>query len=99
VEGEAVELLFAGDVLDGLAGEAALDEGVVVRLLLGREGAVGVGVQGGAGDSEGVEEEKERVAMRVCAQVGGRVELRGGAGESFAESEESCQLSVLSCQL
>jgi hypothetical protein len=29
VEGEAVELLLAGDVLDGLVGEAAADEGFV----------------------------------------------------------------------
>jgi hypothetical protein len=32
-EGEAVELLLAGDVLDGLVGEAAADEGVIGGLL------------------------------------------------------------------
>jgi hypothetical protein len=42
---------------------------VVRGLLLGSECAVVVGVQRGSGDSEGVEEEQERVAMGVGTQV------------------------------
>ena len=61
-EGEAVELLLAGDVLDGFVGEAAVDGGVVGGLLTGGEEAVGVGEVVGARDSERVEEEDEGVA-------------------------------------
>jgi hypothetical protein len=49
VEEQAVELLLAGDVLDGFVDEAAGDERFVGGGLLGGEGAVGVGVVGGAG--------------------------------------------------
>jgi hypothetical protein len=69
VQGQAVELLFAGDVLDGLVGHAALNCGFVGRLLDACEGAAGVGVIFGAGDPERVEEEDERVAGRVGAEV------------------------------
>ncbi len=44
-EREAVELLLAGNVLDGFAGEAAGDCGCVGSLFGGGEGAVGVGVE------------------------------------------------------
>ena len=69
-EGEAVEFLLAGDVLDWLVFEAASDEGVVGGLLGGREGAVGIGEEGGAGDVERVQEQEERVAGRFGAKVG-----------------------------
>ena len=95
VECEAVELLLAGDVLDGLVGEAAEDEALVMRLLVGREDAGWVGVELCAGDSECVQEQQQRVAGGAVAQVWGRVELGGGAGEGFAEGVVGCQLSVL----
>jgi len=44
-----------------------------------------------------VEEEDQGVAGCVGAQVGGRVELGGGAGEGGAEGVVSGQWSVLSC--
>ena len=49
VQGEAIELLFAGNVLDGFVGEAAEDEGFVGGLLGWREAVVGIGEEGGAG--------------------------------------------------
>jgi hypothetical protein len=70
VQGEAVELLPSGDVLDRLAGEAASDQGVEGGLLGEREDAVGVGVQRRAGDSKGVEEEMEGVAVGFGAKAG-----------------------------
>jgi hypothetical protein len=96
VEGERVELLFAGDVLDGFVDEAAANKGFVGGGLLGVEWEVGVGVVGGAGEAGGVEEKDERVAGSVGAEVGGRVELGSGAGEGGAEGGGSCQFSVLS---
>jgi hypothetical protein len=69
VEGEAVELLLTGDVLDGLVGEAAEDEAVVLRLLVRREAAGWVGVEFGARDAERVQEEQQRVAGGAVAQV------------------------------
>jgi len=95
VEGEAVELLLAGDVLDGLVDEAAGDCGFVGGLFGGGESAAGIGVKLGACDVERVQEQDERVAGGVGAEVGGRVELGGGAGEGFAEGVVSCQWSVL----
>src|ERR1035441_3571731 len=44
VERERIELLLAGDVLDGLAGEAAKDEVLVEGLLVEGEDAAGGGV-------------------------------------------------------
>src|ERR1039458_3360769 len=49
VERERIELLLAGNVLDGLVGEAAKDEALVAGLLIEGEYAAGVGVQGAAG--------------------------------------------------
>jgi len=42
-ECEPVELLLAGDVLDGFVGETAEDEAIVCGLLARSEGAIGVG--------------------------------------------------------
>lgn len=84
-EREAVELLLAGNVLDGFAGEAAGDCGCVGSLFGGGEGAVGVGVVGGAGQPRDVEQEGESVAVGVVAEIFTSVELRGGAGEGFAK--------------
>jgi len=67
---ETEELLLAGDVLDGLAGEASGDSGFVGGLLLRRDLAVRVGVVLRAGDAEGVQQEGERVAGGGVTQVG-----------------------------
>jgi len=100
LEGETIELLLAGDVLDGFVGEAAEDEVVVAGLLVRGEEARGVGVEFGAGDCEGVQQQQERVAVRVGAKVGRCVEPADRSGEGFTESRRgSGQGSVLSCQL
>ena len=70
VEGEAVELLLAGDVLDGLVGEAALDGDVVCSGFLGRELAAWVCIEGGAGETRGVQQEDERILRRGGVQLG-----------------------------
>lgn len=96
VEREAVELLLASDVLDGLVREAAENEAVVAGLLMGSERAVAVGVQRGARDSERVEKQKERVAVGIGAKIWRRVKLSGGAREGFAEGGRGgCQWLVL----
>ncbi len=96
VEREAVELLLAGDVLDGLVREAAENEAVVAGLLMGSERAVAVGVQRGARDSERVEKQQERVAVGISAKIWRRVKLSGGAREGFAEGGwGGCQWLVL----
>ena len=66
-EGVAVELLLAGDVLDGFVGEAAEDCGFVRDLLVGRQDAGWVGVEFGARDAERVQEEQQRVARGAIA--------------------------------
>ena len=100
VEREAVELAFAGDVLDGLVGEAAGDCSLVGGLFGGGEGAAGIGVKFGAGEAESVQEEDERVAGCVGAEIGGRVELGGGAGEGGAKAKwGGCQFSGLDCRV
>jgi hypothetical protein len=85
VEREAVEFLLAGNVLDGLVGDAAEDCGIVGGLLRGRERAVRVGVEGRSGHAGNVEEQQERVSGGIGAEVVRRVKLLGGAGEGFAE--------------
>ena len=85
VECDPVELLFAGDVLDGFVAEAPEDEAVVCGLLARSKGAVGVGVQRGARDSEGVQEQQQRIALCAGAKVRRRVELSSGAGEGLAD--------------
>lgn len=83
---EAVELLVAGDVLDGLAAEAAGDGGFVGGLVGGGEFAVRMGEEGGSGDVEDVEEEELGVATGLGEEVGVAGELGGGSGEGLAES-------------
>jgi hypothetical protein len=91
VEGQAVEFLLAGDVLDGLVGEAALDCGFVGEFFVRSQCAVGVGVEVGAGYPCNLKQEKQRVARRVGAEIRRRVKLGSGAGEGFAKSRRSCQ--------
>jgi hypothetical protein len=71
VERERIELLLAGDVLDGLVGEAAKDEALVAGLLVEGEDAAGVGVQRGAGDAQRVQQQQQRVAVRAVKRKPG----------------------------
>ncbi len=91
-EGEAEELLLAGDVLDGLVLQAAADGGLIGGRLFGRDGAVGIGVELRASDTERVKEQRERVAGSGIAQIG-----RGGQLDRSAveDGRGSWQLAVL----
>lgn len=80
LEGDAVEVLGAGDVLDGFEGEAAGEEGFVGGLVIGGEGSFGMGEEGGVGDVEGVEEEELGVACGVGLEVWVGCEAQGGCG-------------------
>jgi hypothetical protein len=82
---EAVELLLAGDVLDGLVLQAAGDEGVVVGLVLGGEFAVGMREEGDARELQGVEEEEFGVAGGGGVEVFISGELSCCGGEGFAK--------------
>jgi hypothetical protein len=92
---QAVELLLAGDVLDGLVGQASRDCRLVCGLLFGCELTIRIDVELRAGDAERVQQQRERIAGGCLTQIGRGFKLRGGAGE---DGRESCQLSVLSCQ-
>ena len=85
VEGEAVELLLAGDVLDGFVVEAAGDGCFVARGLFGGEGAFRVGEERRFCDVEGVEEEELGVAVGVGLEVLAAGERLRGSGEGLAE--------------
>lgn len=86
---EAVELLVAGNVLDGFVAEAASEALPVEGLLLRGELAGGVREERGAGDLERVEEKKLGVVAGLGAEVRVGVELVRGKGEGFAESHDS----------
>jgi len=85
-EVEAVELLVAGDVLDGLVEEAASEALLVEGLLLRGEFADGVGEEGGSGYMECVEEKEFGVATGLGVEMRVGVELMRGECEGFAES-------------
>jgi hypothetical protein len=85
VEEEAVELLLAGDVLDGLVLQAASDAGLITGLLLCGELACGVGEEGGAGNLQGVEKQELGVARGGCAEMLVVGELTGGGGDGLTE--------------
>jgi len=85
VEGEAVELLVADDVLDGFEGEAAGDGGFVTGGLVGGEFAVGVREKSCAGERCGLEEEEFGVAKGVVAKVVVCGESGGGGGDGLAK--------------
>ncbi len=84
--GRRVELALAGDVLDGLFGQAAIDGGVEGGLLLRRDGMIVGSEERGARDVEHVEEELGCLFACFGAQVGNFIELRDGAGQGRAES-------------
>ncbi len=83
---ETVELLLAGDVLDGFVAQAARDAVFVGGALAGGEFVIGVGDEGDARDLQGVEEEEFRVACRGVAEVLVAGELCSSNGESLAKS-------------
>lgn len=89
LEIEAVELLVAGDVLDGFVEEATGD-GVCVGALLGfSDRAFWMSEEVGSGDLEGVEEEELGVASGLGEEVDVAGELGGGCEEGLAESHDS----------
>ena len=67
---ERVELLLAGDVLDRLIGETALNQRVVRGLLRWREREFGFGELCGMGDSQRVAQQKRGIAGCTGAQIG-----------------------------
>ena len=81
VEEEAVKLLLAGDVLDGLVVQAAGDGVFVDGLLAGGEFSVGVGEERDAGDLQDVEEQEFGVASGVISKVRISDELCSSGGE------------------
>jgi hypothetical protein len=87
-EVEAEELLLAGDVLERLVAEAAVEERLVGGALLGREGTVGMSEEGGAVDLEEMEEQEFGVARGLLAEVRTCGEQGGGVGEGLAEVHE-----------
>ena len=62
---QAVELGLAGDVLDGLAGEAPLNQRVVTHRSLGVEHFIGVGDEEGAVALDEMEQERFRIETRT----------------------------------
>jgi hypothetical protein len=85
VEAETVELLPAGDVLDGLVVQAAGDGVFVDGLLAGGEFAVGVGQEGDAWDLQDVEEQQFGVASGVVSKVRTSDESCSSGGECLSE--------------
>ena len=85
VESEAVELLLARDVLDGLVAESAGDAAFVEGLLVRSEFLVGVSEESRSGDLEGVEEKKLSVAGGRGVEIRVSGELGGGSGNGLAE--------------
>ena len=82
-EGEAVELLLAGDVLERLVRGAAGDKGVVLREGDGVEIGFGMGEEPGAVAVERVGEEGFCIAAGI-----GRGQVGGGFGDGFAEGHK-----------
>ena len=99
VEGEAVELLLAGDVLDGFVVQAARDGLFRRRCVGGGEFAVGMGDEGDAGDLQGVEEEEFGVAIGSGVEVRVAGELCCGYGEGFAECHGGQRVLLASDQV
>jgi hypothetical protein len=85
VESEAIELLLACDVLDGLVAESAGDAAFVEGLLVRGELVVGVSDESSSGDLESVEEKKFSVACGCGAEMRVGGELGEGSGNSLAE--------------
>ncbi len=69
-EGERVELLLAGDVLDRLVLEAAGDGGFISLTIQRSESAIGIRMELCAGDAERVQQQGKRVPRGIRAQIG-----------------------------
>lgn len=85
-EEEAVKLLLAGDVLDGLVVQAAADGVCIGGLLLCCELAHGMGEEGDTGNLQGVEEQEFGVAAGLIAEMLACGELCSGFDEGLRES-------------
>jgi hypothetical protein len=83
VEREAVELLNAGEVLQGFVGGAALGEGLELGVGVWGEGFVGVGHEPGAVAGEQMQDE----GFGVAAGDAG-----GGLGDGFAEGHAETRI-------
>jgi hypothetical protein len=80
-ESESEELLLAGDVLDGLAAEPALDDGLISGKLFRREHAIWMCEQGSAVDVKNVQQQQLRIALGVGAKSG----INGNLVRSLSE--------------
>jgi hypothetical protein len=95
-EVEAIELLMAGDVLDGLLGDATLNGVGEGGLLGGGERTIWFGVELGSGDVEGVEQEQQGIALGGAIRGRDGFELRGGGaqgvwGMDYGDSDSASQ--------
>lgn len=84
VKRKTVELLCAGDVLDGLVVEAACNRGLIGDLLIGGQAAVGIGKELAARDVEDVEEQELGVAGGGIAEMRVLGEAICGGGDGLA---------------
>ena len=88
VEEEAVKLLPAGDVLDGLVVQAASDGVFVDGLLAGGEFSVGVGPERDAWNLQDVEEQELGVKSGVISKVRISDESCSSGGECLSEGHQ-----------
>ena len=79
VQRETVELLFTGDVLDGLVHEATLNKRVIRGLLCAIEYPIWICEIRGACDPCHIQQEKKRVAACIGAKPRRRLKLAGAA--------------------
>jgi hypothetical protein len=82
----APELLMSGEVLQRLSGSAAGDEPIVLRLFVGGEFALGVGVQSGTVAAEDVKNQDLGTDAGLIDGFG--CELSDGGEEGLAELHE-----------
>ena len=86
-EGQAVELLLPGDVLDGLIPQTPVNRDFVADLLIGREFASRISEKGNPGDIEGVEKQEFGIARGLPPKMFIRGKPGGGGGEGFTERD------------
>ena len=88
VEGEAVEFAFAGDVLDGLAFAAALNQACITDRAASREVVFGVRHQPGFVFADHMQQQCLCVALRTI-RVRAIAELRFGLGEPITQRHQA----------